>query len=533
MELSSQDECASSHHSSPHSSHHPSHHSSFHSGGAAIHDNRALECVIQPDLLRGVSTSVVLQSFGNALSSTTGSLSTTRLDYRFSEVVDQLDAFISHDWSSWRWGKTAVLLLLYNGKAAWSISMVVAVLMACLQMGPIEILPRPAPLTYRKVAGQDAVIGIGSWSSIMAAIAFWIPLLFWQTICSVLHLPTSKVFLDKYCIDQEDEERKAAAILGLAAFLAKSKHLIVCWTSTYFTRLWTVYELASWLHMGKSPRDITFMPQSQALIILALLAGVSLNNVMFGLLVMFSPNLSQLVPFLVVMPFTGFVGFVMARFMRDLASLPEQLANLSITKCSCFCCTHNHRIPATGEPMLCDRELVYRTIKNWFSSEYGSWEAPCENDVDPLATADKHIRLQLTVQLQESVGAAALPFGLVLFGMTPQLWYVCDILPAMSSLNWQAFILYLIEQTAIAVLAGPAFIGVLSCLLRLGMFTRAVNRTCLDFILAPVLSMTSTIVFLGGLPLLSTSIHSVWPLLTGYFLLALLNAGLYSTCLPK
>jgi len=183
--------------------------------------------------------------------------------------------------------------------------------------------------------------------------------------------------------------------------------------------------------------------------------------------------------------------------------------------------------------MLCDRELVYRTIKNWFSSEYGSWEAPCENDVDPLATADKHIRLQLTVQLQESVGAAALPFGLVLFGMTPQLWYVCDILPAMSSLNWQAFILYLIEQTAIAVLAGPAFIGVLSCLLRLGMFTRAVNRTCLDFILAPVLSMTSTIVFLGGLPLLSTSIHSVWPLLTGYFLLALLNAGLYSTCLPK
>ena len=46
------------------------------------------------------------------------------------------------------------------------------------------------------------------------------------------------VFLDKLCINQMDSEKKQQGILGLGAFVLRSKKLLVLWSPRYFNRMW-------------------------------------------------------------------------------------------------------------------------------------------------------------------------------------------------------------------------------------------------------------------------------------------------------
>ena len=68
-------------------------------------------------------------------------------------------------------------------------------------------------------------------------------------------------FLDKICIDQEDEARKSAGIASLGAFLASSNNFVVLFSPEYFTRLWCCYELAAFYQVkGLEKQKIVFVP---------------------------------------------------------------------------------------------------------------------------------------------------------------------------------------------------------------------------------------------------------------------------------
>lgn len=62
-------------------------------------------------------------------------------------------------------------------------------------------------------------------------------LCFWQRIRS-LFPGHQMVFLDKLCINQMDSEKKQQGILGLGAFVLRSKKLLVLWSPRYFNRMW-------------------------------------------------------------------------------------------------------------------------------------------------------------------------------------------------------------------------------------------------------------------------------------------------------
>ena len=55
------------------------------------------------------------------------------------------------------------------------------------------------------------------------------------------------VFLDKTCIHQTDMDLQTAGIRKLGAFLRRSRCMVVLYGQEYLQKLWTVYELASFL----------------------------------------------------------------------------------------------------------------------------------------------------------------------------------------------------------------------------------------------------------------------------------------------
>ena len=71
---------------------------------------------------------------------------------------------------------------------------------------------------------------------------------------------------------------------------------------------------------------------------------------------------------LMVLPCIFFLGI---RVMHDLRKVPDQLQHFSVRSCECFCCSHHHRHPETGQDLPCDRVLVYKMLKKWYSDATG------------------------------------------------------------------------------------------------------------------------------------------------------------------
>ena len=57
--------------------------------------------------------------------------------------------------------------------------------------------------------------------------------------------------------------------------------------------------------------------------------------------------------------------YVMTRTLRELSELPKQLRDFRLDDAQCFCCTHSHRHPTTGDELMCDRQLIYSILQHW------------------------------------------------------------------------------------------------------------------------------------------------------------------------
>eukprot|EP00439_Symbiodinium_sp_Y106_P064375 s539_g10.t1 len=80
----------------------------------------------------------------------------------------------------------------------------------------------------------------------------------------------------------EPSPAKQKGIMGLAGFLKLSKRLVVLWSPRYFTRLWCVYEIATWTKLRKSLRQLIIAPVAQGLFMVLVLVGVFVVMVMLA-----------------------------------------------------------------------------------------------------------------------------------------------------------------------------------------------------------------------------------------------------------
>lgn len=157
------------------------------------------------------------------------------------------------------------------------------------------------------------------------------------------------------------------------------------WSPRYFSRLWCTLELAAWVHLsGDAPVVLPVHFAAVLLLHTAYIGFLAIGGA-YSLLV---PGDIHLQPAKVVLGWLGVAlmvpeMYLAGQLVRDLKALPEQLRDFSIRHTKCFCCTHDHVHPETGQVIPCDRELVLQTVRDWFSDE---------SHEDALDLLDGHVR---------------------------------------------------------------------------------------------------------------------------------------------
>eukprot|EP00929_Paragymnodinium_shiwhaense_P005057 TRINITY_DN10644_c0_g1_i1.p1 TRINITY_DN10644_c0_g1~~TRINITY_DN10644_c0_g1_i1.p1 ORF type:complete len:295 (+),score=23.87 TRINITY_DN10644_c0_g1_i1:214-1098(+) len=101
--------------------------------------------------------------------------------------------------------------------------------------------------------------------------------------------------------------------------------------------------------------------------------------------------------------------YIESGVMADVSHLDEQLANFRMGNSQCYCCTHGHVHPITGEALPCDRQLIYRSLEQWHGG-------PARRDVieefvsesefvDVLAAFDMGVRTMLRKHVTSVISA--------------------------------------------------------------------------------------------------------------------------------
>eukprot|EP00439_Symbiodinium_sp_Y106_P047858 s4751_g6.t1 len=377
---------------------------------------RQLVTEVDEDLLRGVTLSECLTGCGKhwAMQPASAMLETQQKDYGRSFQVRKYHHFLSHDWKTSGSKKLLAMLLLFNSRAA---------MLATLTCGlTIGLLREGTHIDSDQTEGELYL------SSNFTYVAFVVFFYFWQPMRSMARRPLV-VFLDKLCIAQHDAGLKQQGILGLAAFLDRSEHLTILWSARYFRRLWCCYELATYLrNPDQANKPLTIFPVDLSLVLIsyAVLQGgfVILTNLMVSHL---QPLIDQAPAVLALqlslwclLCVAGLPNmiYVVLQVYKDLEDLPAFLSEFSIQHSQCFCCSSNHLHPETGAALECDRELVFDTVKAWYSRESTENHPVPEEHLDRFNSA---VRTTLRTRAFDGVEQAMLPLRTITYitvGMT-------------------------------------------------------------------------------------------------------------------
>ncbi|CAE7643322.1 unnamed protein product [Symbiodinium necroappetens] len=327
-----------------------------------------LQVELEPELLRGIPLHVALSGWGKHWADNgSGSIGTdadaSQSSYSLSRATQDFDNFLSHDWETSRWEKLLAMMLLFNTKPAARVASVACVLTAAASIFAGRIVQVLLP--------------------VVSYFCFWTALCFAQRGFAMISRPRM-VFLDKLCISQDDAVLKQKGILGLAAFLDRSKKLTILWSPRYFSRLWCCYELATFLRHS-TRQSIEIMPTKLAVLFFGLFCSTQFISLLYVLAAAVLANQavgqSQRIVEMVTITSITSIAFLLPAVLclhagigvaGSMGELENQLRAFRIQNCRCFCCSVDHIHPETKAPLPCDRELILEAVKKWYFEDISS-----------------------------------------------------------------------------------------------------------------------------------------------------------------
>ena len=266
------------------------------------------------------------------------------------------------------------MMVLFNTKPAARVALVASILTAAASMfvGP----------------------SVQVFLPVVSYLFFWTFLCFAQRSFAIVSKP-KMVFLDKLCISQDDAVLKQKGILGLAAFLDRSKKLTILWSPRYFSRLWCCYELATFLRHS-TRQSIEIMPTKLAVLFFGMFCSTQCVSLVYVLLaaVLANEAAGQSQRIVEMVTIAGFlaIAFILPAVLclhagigvaGSMGELEDQLRSFRIQNCRCFCCSVDHIHPETKAPLPCDRELILETVKKWYFQSLSSPQEKEEASDEP------------------------------------------------------------------------------------------------------------------------------------------------------
>lgn len=323
------------------------------------------------ELLRGTRLSMVMRSCGAVFKDAEGSAST----YKLSETALKLDSFLSHNWSASRYKKYVALAYhYYFSRGLW------ASFLAMLCVGALSIF-KMVPQVFNK----EEETYVGCLGRLVCIPSLCLAVLLWPEVVDRFGNGGPRVFLDKVCIHQTDQNLKLRGIRKLGAFIAKSDTMIVLYGSEYLYKLWTVFELASFLSVHV-PEDLHIIPMTVSLVVSVFLGAVWLRGL--GLVVAESVvRISNLdVAINLIMCCILYASFL--QMYRSQAAARKDFQQFSVAKANCFLET--------------DRFIICKNIAKQMRIVLNLPEAMSQSEV--IASFEEFVRMELPMVLDSQIG---------------------------------------------------------------------------------------------------------------------------------
>eukprot|EP00428_Durinskia_dybowskii_P014241 CAMPEP_0170211944 /NCGR_PEP_ID=MMETSP0116_2-20130129/5590_1 /TAXON_ID=400756 /ORGANISM="Durinskia baltica, Strain CSIRO CS-38" /LENGTH=583 /DNA_ID=CAMNT_0010462483 /DNA_START=153 /DNA_END=1900 /DNA_ORIENTATION=- len=409
-------------------------------------------------ILRGSSVDKVLRRFAHVL----GKQECTAEYYELSERVDHIDAFISHNWSTPKNLKFLTLALHFNLLPAIVVSTGVAARLYSSAWRPLG-----ASAQYDEAVDEFGMLkaNAGVWCQVVGFSTFAFMLIFWPEVARLVNLGTARVFLDKTCVHQTDMELKRKGIANLAAFLSHSWSMVVLYSDVYLTKLWTVYEIATFMLIfprGRLHVRPVFLPKLvlSCMCLLVMLRATEQivmgdNNgkdILQGILKetwAIGPDQAYLVLRLgVSVPITIAVSSACAWWAKQRSLIRNMLQEFEIENATC-----------QSEE---DRRLVERNIAI-FAAKYELVELEDLSQEKALQKFNDFVHDKVHQVIERSLGNAGIPYRYALAMFIIFHFYNLDVLASKINCGAGAFELIISAVTHVTIYACVGPLGVALC----------------------------------------------------------------------
>ncbi|CAE8721480.1 unnamed protein product [Polarella glacialis] len=363
-------------------------------------------------LRRGVAVTKVLRRFGKLSSHSVG----TEEDHQLGQEVNEVSAFITHNWSLNRWKKYMALSCYFHIVPAFVVSLVVHILLFVL------VLADKLPLSPAYYGGRLYYVGcwcmVGGWS------AFWLTLFLWADVAAAFGRSGPIIFVDKVCIDQVNSDRKVQGILAIPAWLACSGTLVAILSDELLVRLWTCFELCTCVALGRTDKirvEPALLPSASFFVSMF----VSLLVIWGQLLAMGDSSDKELQSALgreliMTVDILGFLGMcllifaVLAHWGRVCHRIRKQVHEVDIRTAACQD-EGDRAVVLRALQSLSNRHIFHRTVSE-------------DHELDELAMAELTVKMrsQLENAFVTSLGFNRLPFKYLVASIMPLLGGMLD-----------------------------------------------------------------------------------------------------------
>jgi len=390
-------------------------------------------------LCRGTGYTSVLRQFALIL----GPQPCTAAYYDLSNEVNHIASFISHNWSMSRLDHFLIMSLHFNFFHALCTTAVIMVMIVSLaSVGYLPVLTFAKDTALRHGFWSDGQLVEGVWCSVLGPLVFALTINLVHDILSLSGVKGRTLFLDKTCVHQMDESLKVKGIEHLAAFQYYSWSMLICYSDVYFEKLWTVYEVATFLmlHPGASPdvRPVDFS--------FIVWWGLGLNCAfMWSYFVLHTTAVHQTLELLeaayisdIVTLGIGFpawiaLAFALRRWAKRQASMDAKLKSFRISDAKCF--AEADRITVTKNIIAFMKHQ--RRVDPMASDAVAlqEFEGMVHNDVPPL--------------FQASLGHVGIPYRYLLVMFIPYAGSIVDVLCGLifnTRASWRICVLYFLLE---------------------------------------------------------------------------------------